>query len=188
MNSETFSEEGTLWCEFKNSNPKAFKYLYESYFTTLNRYGMRLDADQALVQDAIHDLFLDLWRMRKNLSETVSIQYYLCRSLRRRIHVNSKNKFQNLEDSHESLLQTEYPESQLIRDELSLECGEYLFRSLNGLSKREKEVVVMKYYRNKTVKEVASQLSIKEQTVRNLIYRALCKLRKNITETLVYSN
>lgn len=148
---------------------------------------MRLGADQTLVQDAIHDLFLDLWRMRKNLSEIVSIKYYLCRSLRRRIHINSKNKFQNLEVSHESLMQTECTESQIIRDELSIQCGEYLLRSLNGLSKREKEVVVLKYYRNNTVKEVASRLSIKEQTVRNLIYRALCKLRKDIPQMLNYS-
>lgn len=188
MYPETFSEESTLWREFKNSNPKAFKHLYESYFMTLNRYGQRLGADQIHVQDAIHDLFLDLWRMRKNLSETVSIQYYLCRSLRRRIHVNSKNKFQKLEDSHEAILQTECTESQLIRDEISIQCGEHLFKSLNGLSKREKEVVVMKYYRNNSVKEVAARLSIKEQTVRNLIYRALCKLRNNVPDTLIYSS
>lgn len=84
-------------------------------------------------------------------------------------------------------MQTECTESQIIRDELSIQCGEYLLRSLNGLSKREKEVVVLKYYRNNTVKEVASRLSIKEQTVRNLIYRALCKLRKDIPQMLNYS-
>ena len=178
-------DESMIWQEFKKSSPQAFTWLYEAYFPTLHRYGQRLGADRMVVQDAIHDLYLDLWRMRKNLAENVSIRYYLCRSLRRRIHQQSKNTTHVLDETHESSLWTECCESRWIREESSDYNGRWLSDALNTLSRREHQIVVLRYYRNKSVREVATQLSIKEQTVRNLIQRALGKLRKNVTGSVL---
>ncbi|WP_152757501.1 RNA polymerase sigma factor [Salmonirosea aquatica] len=178
-------DESFIWQEFKQSNLQAFTWLYEAYFPTLHRYGQRLGADRMVIQDAIHDLYLDLWRMRKNLADNVSVRYYLCRSLRRRIHLLSKNSTYGLDETHESQAWTECCESHWIREESSDHSGRWLSESLGTLSKREHEVVMLRYYRNNSVREVATQLAIKEQTVRNLIQRALGKLRKNVPESMV---
>ena len=182
--SDSIPDEKYVWQEFKKSNPQAFTWLYEAYFLTLHRYGQRLGADHMMVQDAIHDLYLDLWRMRKNLADDVSVRFYLCRSLRRRIHLQSRHSTYVLDETHESNLWTECCESRLIREESSDHSGRWLTESLEVLSKREHEVVLLRYYRNNSVREVATQLAIKEQTVRNLIQRALGKLRKNVPEAM----
>jgi len=178
-------DEQHIWQEFKKSNPQAFTWLYEAYLPILHRYGQRLGADHMVVQDAIHDLYLDLWRMRKNLADMVSVRYYLCRSLRRRLHQQSKQATYVLDETHEADLWTECCESRWIRKEASDHCGRWLSESLGTLSRREHEVVVLRYYRNNSVREVATQLSIKEQTVRNLIQRALGKLRKDVPESVL---
>ncbi|TDB65210.1 RNA polymerase sigma factor [Arundinibacter roseus] len=178
MQSVLKPEDLILWKDFKNSSSEAFSLLYSTYFPILITYGKRLGADPMAVQDAVHDLFLDLWRMRENLSDSVSIQFYLCRSLRRRLHIQAKMLLPILEESPERQPQTECFESALIREEAAQYACLFLDKMLEVLSRREKEVVLLKYYKNNSVREVANLLAIKEQTVRNLMHRAMLKLRK----------
>jgi RNA polymerase sigma factor (sigma-70 family) len=178
--------EGLLWSEFKNSNSTAFGEIYGQYSYILLQYGKRLCPDKMVVQDAIHDLFIDLWKMRHNLTDNVSIRFYLYRSLRRRLHTARKQEqlhqyealeFNQFSGSHEtSLINLEAEERQ----------SKIVLNALTDLSGREKEVVQLRYFDNKPVKEIARLLQIKEQTVRNLLQRALLKIRKKVTLTVLY--
>lgn len=181
----TFNE-GFLWSEFKNSNSTAFGEIYGQYSYNLLQYGKRLCSDKMVVQDAIHDLFIDLWKMRHNLADNVSIRFYLYRSLRRRLHTAQKQEqlhhyevqeFNHFVNSHEACL---------INQEVEERQSKVVSNALIGLSGREKEVVHLRYFENVTVKEISNILQIKEQTVRNLLQRALLKIRKKVTLKVLY--
>ena len=49
-----------LWQAFKKGDSTAFEQLYKKYFKDLGRYGLRLNPDKDLVEDAIQDVFIDL--------------------------------------------------------------------------------------------------------------------------------
>ncbi len=51
--------------------------MYQRHAGTPYNYGYHLVSEAALVKDAMQDLFADLWRTRRNLSDTTSIKYYL---------------------------------------------------------------------------------------------------------------
>ena len=57
---------------------------------------------------------------------------------------------------------------------------------MNLLSGREKEIINLKCFNNFKIREIADLLQVNEQTVSNLLYRALQKLRRSFTISLVF--
>jgi DNA-directed RNA polymerase specialized sigma24 family protein len=70
------------WNAFKQGDWNAYTSLYEEFYKPLNNYGAKFTGDADLVQDAIHDLFVQLWTSRNNLGAPASVKNYLFKSLR----------------------------------------------------------------------------------------------------------
>ncbi|PWV54269.1 RNA polymerase sigma factor [Chitinophaga sp. S165] len=163
-----------LWIAFKQGNAEAFSEMYQRYAGTLYNYGYHLIPDSALVQDAMQDLFADLWRTRHNLSDTSSIKYYLFRSLRRRLY-----KMADIKPVPAiTPLQTESIEELRIKKEEYLLLLQRLQQLMSRLPERQQEVIRLRFYDNFSWDEIAGILQINEQSVRNLVQRAIIKLRE----------
>lgn len=174
-----------LWRSFIAGDEKAFAQIYEAFFKLLYNYGYHFVPDRSLVKDAIQELFTDLWRLRANLSETTSVKFYLFRSLRRRLQSNtdreavyiplplSENDLAGLQivDSCEQHLITRETESMYIQE---------LAKGIEKLTSRQREALRLKYYEGFTFDEVSSIMNMNEQSVRNLIRRAVASLRSLI--------
>ena len=163
-----------LWIAFKQGDTEAFSEMYQRYAGTLYNYGYHLVSDAALVQDAMQDLFADLWRTRHNLSDTSSIKYYLFRSLRRRLHRMADIK----PVPPVTPLQTESIEELKIKTEEYLLLLQRLQQLMARLPERQQEVIRLRFYDNFSWEEIAGILQINEQSVRNLVQRAIVKLRE----------
>ena len=48
--------------------------LYKKYFKILGAYGLRLNPDKDLVEDAIHDVFIELWRRKEYLGDKTTFR------------------------------------------------------------------------------------------------------------------
>lgn len=163
-----------LWRAFRQGNVQAFSEMYERHAGALYNYGYHLLPDAALVKDAMQDLFADLWRTRSNLSDTTSIKYYLFRSLRRRMHRLADIKPIPVVPP----LQTESAEDEKIRAEEYLLLTQRLQLLMSRLPERQQEVIRLRFYDNFSWEEIAGILQINEQSVRNIVQRAIAKLRE----------
>ncbi len=176
------SDDTTLWESVRLGSERAFEQLYRRYFQDLFRYGKQFLADDAAVDDAIQDLFVDLWRTRRSLGQARSVKYYLMVSLRRKIHRSHQSDAeQNIlwENLPESLLPTQpSTETSLTLREEGHTKTQQLRAWLDRLPPRQREALVLRYYHNFEYSEIASLLTIKEQTSRNLVQKALHTLRK----------
>ena len=65
----------TLWNAFRQGDKAAFQQIYGLFSHDLLNYGYRVTNDRLLIEDAIHDLFIELWQSRSNLMETDSIKF-----------------------------------------------------------------------------------------------------------------
>lgn len=164
-----------LWIAFKQGNADAFSEMYQRHAGTLYNYGYHLIPDAALVQDAMQDLFADLWRTRHNLSDTSSIKYYLFRSLRRRLHRMADIK----PVPAVTTLETESIEDIKIKTEEHLLLLQRLQQLMSRLPERQQEVIRLRFYDNFSWDEISGILQINEQSVRNLVQRAVAKLRES---------
>ena len=63
------TDDSLLWQAFKRGEREAFELLYKKYFKILGAYGLRLNSNKDLVEDAIHDVFIELWRRKEFLGD-----------------------------------------------------------------------------------------------------------------------
>jgi DNA-directed RNA polymerase specialized sigma24 family protein len=55
-------------------------------------YGIQIVKDRAVVEDCIHDLFIELWNRKAFLSSTDSIKLYVFKSLKKKSSKSLKGK------------------------------------------------------------------------------------------------
>lgn len=166
----------------REGDKAALAYFYNRYFKSLYNYGRKIGIHAELVEDAIHDVFVDLWRYRKNLSSTTSVRFYLYLSLKRRIFKNRPGIqfFSGDKVLFEDLYRGTVPpfEHNIIDDELTSERLDRLNKFLRDLAPRQYEALVLRFYDELSFEEIGSILNINEQSARNLIQRGLAQLRQ----------
>lgn len=179
------NEDLKYWESIIKGDETAYAKLYEQYFKLLYNYGRKICTDKSRVEDAIHDLFVDLWRYRKNLSITTSVRFYLYRSLRRRlvksdskvIWANSDENFAMEDALH---LITQSKEHDIIETEIHDQQVHRLKKLLNDLSPRQYEALVLYFYDDFSYDDIATLMDLNPQSVRNLVQRGLMQMRQYI--------
>jgi len=140
-----------------------------------------LIGDRPAIKDAVQDLYLTLWNKRANLSEVHSVQSYLLSSLRRRLmrlKQKSQNRMERNRDYSDGLFEVSInKEDLIIHREIRQEQKEQLFRAIEELSSRQREVLFLRYYHGLNNPEIAEVLDINPQSVRNQISRTLGTLK-----------
>ncbi|MBT1712481.1 sigma-70 family RNA polymerase sigma factor, partial [Fulvivirgaceae bacterium PWU5] len=156
----------------------------------LYNYGRKIGGVNAVLEDAIHDLFVDLWRFREKLSPTTSVRFYLYRSLRRKLLRNESRKaFFTLDDfviEDVWLTPTPSSEQKLIDEESGHQRIHRLRKLLNDLSPRQYEAMVLRFYDEMDFEEIAAVLNVNEQSARNLVQRGLTQLRQYVKYVLSF--
>jgi RNA polymerase sigma factor (sigma-70 family) len=184
------NDEHLLWQRFKTGDKEAFARIYSRYVGVLYNYGRHIIPDSFLVEDAIQDLFTDLWRMRENLADTNSIKFYLFRSLRRKIRQLSRGEY--LFDSFEESDQmAEIPiilseETLRINTETIEEQRKALQKALIKLPARQFEAIRLRFFDGFELEEVANIMQMNGQSARNLIQRSLRSLRSSLVVAIIF--
>ncbi|WP_221409477.1 RNA polymerase sigma factor [Marinoscillum furvescens] len=172
--------EAQLWMAFQAGDRAAFEQIYSTTIGFLTNYAMRVVSDKQLVQDAIQDIFVELWNKRENLGKVNSIRFYLMKAVRRDLIrkkiKQDKNTPMDLFRRSVTEFQPSY-EMMKVKDEESSEKILKMKAMIEQLTPRQKEVLYLKYFSNLTNNEIAEILEINVQSVYNNIYRALEVLR-----------
>jgi len=175
-----FSSDLECWQAFKRGNEAAFIHIYKQYFNRLLDYSAQYTLDKELVLDCIQDIFVELRKNRKNLSDTDSILKYLLISLKRKIIYRLKQA-KSLDLRHQKVerFEIEYSaEDYIINRQKSEERTHKIKHALSQLSERQREAIYYFYYQNMNYKDVADVMDLSStKSARNLIYKALGKLK-----------
>ena len=173
--------EMQCWNGLRKGDASSLSCLYNRYFKLLYNYGRKINAEEKSLEDAIHDLFVDLWRFRDNLSPTTSVRFYLYRSLRRRLLRNHKGTdflMRNGVVREDLLLAVPCLEQDIIEKEIQNHRVTYLKKLLNDLSPRQYEAMILRFYDELSFEEIGAILNVNEQSARNLVHRGLVQLRQ----------
>ncbi|WP_170061178.1 RNA polymerase sigma factor [Spirosoma aerolatum] len=179
LHSEWQSDE-QLWSALKLDDQAAFAELYQRFYAILYSYGYKVADNTALVEDAIQDLFVDIWRMRRSIALAQSVKFYLFRSLRRKIHHLGKQEHGldiELTETNQSVSSDYSAEQALISQEQQSQLIDRLTQALAKLPQREQEVITLRFYQSFKNEEIAQIMGITEKSVRNTLHKALSHLR-----------
>jgi len=172
--------DARLWKRLKNGEQEALSQIFDQHILLLYSYGHKFTPDRELVEDCIQDLFAEVWEKKERLSDTDSIKFYLFKGLRRRIiRKLNESKMWTQRDLQPDPICFSH-EDRIILNQLNQVQIKQLNLALAHLSKRQKEVIYLKFYNRFTYDEIAEVMDINMRTVYNLASQAIASLYKEL--------
>ncbi|MHA4806541.1 RNA polymerase sigma factor [Flavitalea flava] len=177
------------WQLLADGDKEGLYNCFHQFYDDLYRFGISRYRNRELAREGIHDLFIELWRIHAKLSHVRNMQEYVL-SIYKRILYKSYKKLQkgNLTETSfpEELSQESY-ETILIQNQEENSIKEKLYKVLNQLSPRQKEIIQLRYYEQVSIKDIAEKTSLTERTVYNTLYAALQVFRETMIVILFCS-
>lgn len=174
---ETYDEK-LLVTELKSGNEKAFQKLFDTYSNVLYKYSFSMVGSKPYAEEIVQEVFLKVWLKRDTLNPELSFKSFLftitrnktitflkraakSEKIRQEIFYNSQ-KFANTTDLH-------------IREE---EVDSIKKEALDLLPPRRRLIFEMSRNDGKSYEEIATELGISPNTVKNQMSMALETLRE----------
>ncbi|GAB4022138.1 RNA polymerase sigma factor [Spirosoma koreense] len=173
------SDDQIVWQLFRAGDKQALGRLAERCYRMLKHYGLKFMVDEAIVEDCIQELFLQLWQNRLQINDTESVRHYLLKALRHHILQYLRKKRLNQEeiDWDGSLGEEMDSETLLIQQESLTLLTTTIQAQLASLPAREREALYLRFYENLSIPEIAEVMNVNRQSVSNFLQKALNKLR-----------
>lgn len=182
------TNDGLLWKQLKEGNKQALEKIYQSEVDYLYNYCLRLCPDPELIEDAIQELFIELWDRRSGLGMTDQIRPYLLTSARRKVIYLLKKKGKIIHEVDEALAfrTDEAVDAPIIHSENQRQQAHHLTSAMNNLSKRQREAIYLKFYNECSYEEICDIMQVNYQSARNLISSGLKRMKEDLGEILFF--
>ncbi len=173
--------EAELMKRLQKSDEEALASLMKMYYDDLYNYASRFTKDCELIKDCIQEVFISLWQRRESIGTILSPRYYFIRAIKNKV---LKSLHKNNGQPNSSLFQDGYDffhefsiERIIIEKQIAEEKARKLRKTLSLLSKRQKEIIYLKYYQHLDHGQIAELMNISRQSVYNLLHESIHKLR-----------
>lgn len=171
-------EEKDIIDLLKKGNVACVKMLFDDYYRALCVYALRFLNSFEDAEDVVQEVFVDFWEKKKGCEFSGSLRSFLFGAVSKAAlyHLRSSDRmvFEGLE-THLNQFMEEIPESE---EDIALR-KEKLFREIEGLSEKCREVFIAIVLKNLSYKEVAEKLNVSVNTVKTHYSRALKQLREH---------
>ena len=173
--------EAILRCQ--GGDREAFRHLVERYKDALFGTAVLMTGNRATAEEQVQEALLSAWRGVRGFQPGRPVKPWLMRILvnailgQRRKRTVSTTPMDG--DAAETVSDVPDPTETLsgLEERLSLR------RAIAGLSPDHRQVVVLRYFADLTVPEVARTLAVREGTVKSRLHRALAILRRQLDES-----
>jgi len=159
------------------NNPEAFEKTYTEYWKKLNAFSYTMTQDKDLAQNIVQDVFIDLWERREELSIN-AIEPYLFRAVKNQVFKHYQNNRVDktiLEDKFEDYIIDNFTS-------IDPEVMDLLYSLLDKLPEKRKEVLLMYKFQDMSIDQIAAELGLSKQTVKNQISSGLKQLREGLKD------
>ena len=180
--------ESVYWIRLKTGDSAALGYLYERYIDKLFVVAMRLTDNRELAKDALQEVFIQLWQYRKTIGTVNHSQAYLIKILRTTLLKKLKRELPtaNLVMADAMASGDSNREDILIRLDMDREQHNRLGQAMSCLSNRQLLVLKLHFYDGLSYEEIAERLSMNYQSVNNLAFRTILRLRHHFPALLAF--
>lgn len=180
----SYQTEQMLIQDLKKSSRKAFNEIYAMYAKRLYAYCLQYSKSVEDAEDIVQDVFVHLWKIRKEIRQEETLKSLL--------FIMSKNRLINA--YHARISSPIYEDFMNCRHLVSssdtdkLEYKEFIFQIksiIKELPVTQRRVLELSLLHQLGNKEIAKELLLSEQTVKNQLSIGLKKIREFIKRTLI---
>ena len=155
----------------------AMRMLFGRHRVPLYRWFLRLAGDEALAEDLLSDVFLDVWRQAATFESRSSVSTWLLAIARHKaLSARRRRPDAELDEKIVSTVADPADDPEVVLQKKTR--ADLLRRCLARLSPEHGEVNDLVYFHGKSVKEVADIVGVAEATVKTRMFYA----RKRLAE------
>lgn len=165
-----------------DGDEKIFKCLFDSSYVGMVQQAVYYTNDPDVAEDVVQEVFVRLWEKREELRGIKNIQGYLSFSVKNRC-LNHLEHQQVVDKYRQHCLMSEMSET----DESPEVLIEEVSRLLEKLPEKRRRVLEMSVLDSKSYAEIAGELGISLNTVKDHIKKAYSFLREEARKSISYS-
>ena len=171
--------DSQIWAAIKNSDVAALKDLYLQYYQMLFNYGRKMSKDLVLIEDAIQETFISIWKYRSTTSTPVSVKYYLLKAFRNELIkiLRQQTLTENADDVVDFTFEISF-DQKIIEGENSRELSAIINNALLKLTNRQREIIYHRFYEGLSFEEIAELMNMQTRATYKLTARALSTLKQ----------
>lgn len=168
-----------IWLALKKGDATALKDLYLLYYQVLFNYGRKMSKDIALIEDAIQETFISIWRYRETSSVPATVKQYLLKSFRHELIKILKLQLatENPEDLVDFRFEISF-DHKIIEGENSEQLSAIINHALLKLTNRQREIIYYRFYEGLSFQEIADLMNMQTRATYKLTARALETLKE----------
>lgn len=158
-----------------------FDHIFRMYHASLCFYAERTTGSRNDAEDVVEEVFIQCWTDAKVFDSEEHARYFLYRSVRNAA-LNKFKASQRLIHKH-NMAGMEYDDSveshldALIRSELMRD----VYKEIQNLPAQEKKVILLSLQGDKKIQDIAKELNLSVQTIKNCKSRAISRLRLKLS-------
>lgn len=171
-------EEIFIFGRMVEEDAEAFHFFFEKYYTDLCNFINFYLNDSVAAEDVVQDVYVDLWKKKKEIHIETSVKSYLLKASR-----NKSLNYMRDEKVRLNILARLGKEaeasSENFEDALeNSQLQEIIEKAVESLPEKCREIYLLSRDQKLTYKEIADKLGISIKTVENQMGNALKKLRE----------
>lgn len=180
-------DDKDIWEAFRSGDESSLQRIFDKYYTPLFNYGHKFSADDHLIEDALQNLFVKLWKNRDGIKDTGSVKNYLYKSFRRVLlrvlEVQQREySFSVLDGWTGPGQELPYDQTLISRERLETIRGN-LVAALEKMTPRQREIIHLRYYEEMEYEEIAALMQLSVSSTYKLLYKAIDTLRQYLSKT-----
>jgi len=165
--------------DFIAGDSDAYSQLYRMYAHDLYAFGLSLRAKTSLIEDAIHDVFEEIYTHKENLKNVDNLKFYFIIAFRNRLFFLLKRELNTTENMESAYFKELTERNQLdiwIEQETDQEKQQLIKKLMDELNDNQREAIYYRFIEGLSLDEISSLMNINYQSVKNLIYRSIKKM------------
>ncbi|MCL3781355.1 RNA polymerase sigma-70 factor [Prolixibacteraceae bacterium JC049] len=174
-------EEKLLLNEIRRKNSDVYEKIFNKHYEILVNFAIQFVANAAIAEDVVQSVFIYVWENSSSIKIEKSIKAYLFQAVKNGClnHIRSLK----IRDKHELL----YLEAllDLNNDEILSDSDvmQDIKRALDELPEQMHEIFCKKYFADKSIKEIAQELSLSENTIKVQLHNGRNKVREQLKKS-----
>lgn len=164
--------------KMKEGDKNAFQSLYESTYKDVYRTIVFLVFDKQDVEDIMNEVYIQMWSSIHNYDPNRPFKFWLHGLIVRQVQ-NWKRKIWRLTrifEREKSMVQEDF--EWIDKNILQIETSEEVMYMIKGLSEKLRIVIILRYFNDYSIDEIAKILEIPLGTVKSRHHLALKTLQK----------
>ncbi|WP_186774574.1 RNA polymerase sigma factor [Chitinophaga pinensis] len=173
------SGEQLLWDAVRNSDVKGLEALYKQYNEALYSYGKKFTGDTHLVEDAVQETFISIWKYRERLSVTSMFNLYIFKSFRNHLFrlIKEQQNIAYQEDDLSFSFELGF-DARFIEGEEAAMLSAQIRQALSRLTSRQREIIWFRFFEGRSFEEIAEIMDMQVRATYKLSARALASLKE----------